>query len=135
MKSWKLFQKWLVDGCVYFTALSLLIILINLLATDNATAKSISPVSFLLFFPCGLCMSVGGMLLRVGSIPRWGRYLLHYIICVLAIFLMFYLPVSTQSDAMTKLVMFITLSVVYWVLFGAVMLVYTRVRKLLAEDD
>ena len=135
MKSWKLFQKWLVGGCVYFTALSLLIILTNLLMTEGVATKGISPVSFLLFFPCGLCMSAGGMLLRVESIPRWGRYLLHYIICVLAIFLMFYLPVSTHSNAMTKLLMFITLSVVYGVLFGAVMLVYTRVRKLLAEDD
>lgn len=134
MKPWKTLQKWLTDGCVYFTALSLLIILINLLATDDATSKGISAVSFLLFFPCGLCMSAGGMLLRLKTLPRWSRYLLHYIICVLAFFLMFYLPVSTHSNAMTKLVMFITLSVVYWVLFGAVMLVYTRVRKLLTED-
>ncbi len=134
MKPWKTLQKWLTDGCVYFTALSLLIILINLLATDDATSKGISAVSFLLFFPCGLCMSAGGLLLRLKTLPRWSRYLLHYIICVLAFFLMFYLPVSTHSNAMTKLVMFITLSVVYWVLFGAVMLVYTRVRKLLTED-
>lgn len=134
MKPWKTLQKWLTDGCVYFTALSLLIILINLLATDDATSKGISAVSFLLFFPCGLCMSAGGLLLRLKTLPRWSRYLLHYIICVLAFFLMFYLPVSTHSNAMTKLVMFITLSVVYWILFSAVMLIYSRVRKLLTED-
>lgn len=135
MKTWKTLQKWLTGGCVYFTALSLLIILINLLMTENVDTKVISPVSFLLFFPCGLCMSAGGLLLRAKALPRWSRFLLHYIICVLAIFLMFYLPVSSHANAMTKLMMFITLSVLYWVLFGLIMLIYTRVRKLLAEED
>ncbi len=131
----KTFLKWLTQGCVYFTVLSLLIILVNLLLTEDAAAKSISPSAFLLFFPCGLCMSAGELLLRVGSLPRWSRYLLHYIISVLAVFLMLYLPVSTHANAMSKLLMFILLSVVYWALFGVVMLIYTRVRKLLTEED
>lgn len=131
----KTFLKWLTQGCVYFTVLSLLIILVNLLMTEGAASKGISPVAFLLFFPCGLCMSAGGLLLRKNTIPRWGRYLLHYVISVLAVFLMLYLPVSTSSNPMNKLLMFILLSVVYWVLFGVVMLIYTRVRRLLTEED
>lgn len=131
----KTFLKWLTQGCVYFTVLSLLIILVNLLMTEGAASKGISPVAFLLFFPCGLCMSAGGLLLHSNTIPRWGRYLLHYVISVLAIFLMLYLPVSTNSNPMNKLLMFILLSVVYWALFGIVMLIYTRVRRLLAEED
>lgn len=131
----KTFLKWLTQGCVYFTVLSLLIILVNLLLTDNATEKGISPAAFLLFFPCGLCMSAGQLLLRAKTLPRWSRYLLHYIISVLAIFLMFYLPTSSHADTMTKLLMFTLLSVVYWALFGVVMLIYTRVQKLLTEED
>ena len=135
MKSCKLFLKWLTGGCVYFTVLSLFIILVNLLITDGASSKGISLTAFLLFFPCGLCISAGGLLLRIKSIPRWGRYLLHYLISVLALFLMLYLPASANSGSMFKLLTFILMSVIYWVLFGLVMLIYSRVRRLLAEDD
>ncbi len=131
----KTFLKWLTQGCVYFTVLSLLILFANLLVTDGISSKGISPVAFLLFFPCGLCMSAGELLLRNKALPRWGRFLLHYGISVLAVFLMLYLPVSTNNDPMNKLLMFILLSVVYWVLFGVVMLIYTRVRRLLTEED
>ena len=65
--------------------------------------------------------------------PRWAGILLHYAGTVLAVFLFLFLPVST-SQASTKLLMFVLLTLVYWAIFGLYLLISSRVRKLFEED-
>ena len=57
-----------------------------------------------------------------------------YYLCVLAVFLFLYLPVSVAAEAVTKLLMFVLLSIVFWIVFGLIMLIFTRIRRLMAED-
>ncbi|MBQ7346603.1 MAG: hypothetical protein IJW55_01465 [Clostridia bacterium] len=131
MKTWQNIKNWLCGGCVYFTAIALILILVNLMIDGSA---GIAAARFLLIFPCGLCMSFGGMLWKVRALPRWIRILLLYIIDVLAVFLLLYLPTSASAQAATQLLMFVLFSVVYWIVFGLIMLISSRIRKLMEED-
>jgi hypothetical protein len=133
MKKWNILKSWLCGGCVYFTVLALVITLANLML-GGGQSFGIRATSFLLLFPAGLCMSVGGMLLRTQKLPRWSRYLLHYFITVLSIYLFLYLPSGVSAKPVNLMLMFVLLSVLYWVLFGLIMLIVSRVRKLMEEE-
>lgn len=130
MNSWKLIKNWLCGGCVYFTVITLILLLLNV---SPSTAPAISITRVLLIFPCGLLMSLGGMLQKT-ALPRWGRVLLLYIIDVLSVFLLLYLPVSASKEAATQLLMFVLLSVIFWIVFGLITLVSGRIRRLMEED-
>ncbi len=130
MKSLQAIKNWLCGGCVYFTAITLILLLLNL-PGGAASAVAISRV--LLIFPCSLILSFGGMLWK-SRLPRWSRVLLLYIIDVLSVFLLLYLPVSASKEASTQLLMFVLLSVIFWIVFGLTALISTRIRRLMEED-
>ena len=134
MKTWQTVKKWLSNGCVYFTAIARLFILLKLITAGTDNAGGIKTISFLLMFPCGLCLSAAGMLTHMRSIPRWARTLLHYFITVLAIFLFLWLPSSSAASGSTLMLMLVLFTVLYWIFFGLIKLIKSRVRKLMEED-
>ena len=91
-------------------------------------------MSFLWMFPFGLAMSAAGMLLSNGHLARWVRFLLHHVITLLAIFLFLWLPSNASPTGAEVLVFFALLCVLYWILFGLIAFLYTRIRKLMDED-
>ena len=133
MNFWQTTKKWLTDGCVWFSVFALAFLFFNLMLSGTEDAQSISPSAFLRIFPCGLCFSLAGMLRHNEKLPLWSRVILHYIIDVLAVFLLLYLPTAIQQAA-TRLLMFVLISVIYWIIVGTVALVRSRVRKLMEED-
>ena len=135
MKSWIAIKKWLSGGCVYFTVTALLILFFNFAAIGTfRNAGNISMHSFLLMFPFGLCLSAAGMLLNTKHLAPWIRFLSHYVITILAVFLFLLLPSGASANSSFYLVMFALLSAVYWILFGLVALIRNRVRRLMEED-
>ena len=130
MKSWQTVKKWFTDACVWFTCFSVILMLFSLIASDTNT---VSRTRFLLLFVCGLCFSLAGMLRKTERLPYFARVLLHYIIDTLAAFLFLYLPVSIDQAA-TRLVMFLLISLVYWLIVGTITLIKSRVRKLMEEE-
>ena len=134
MNSFKLFKKWLADACVYFTVTALLLILVNLLLNDSGDAGRIHGVSFLLFFPFGLCLSAAGLLFTSKALPLWAKYLLHFLITDLSLFLFLWLPSNSAAQASTGLIMLTLFSVLYWIFLGLAVWIRSRVRKLMEED-
>lgn len=131
MKTWHILKKWLVGGCVYFTAIALVIILLNLMS-ENALA--IAAGRFLAIFPCALVLSIGSIIWKNKEFPRWIRIIALYLIDVLAVFFFLYLPVSVAAEPITKLLMFVLMSVVFWIIFGLIALIASRIRRLMNED-
>jgi len=130
MKTLQAIKNWFCGGCVYFTAITLILLLLNL---PSSTSAGIAVTRVLLIFPCGLLLSLGWTFWKSG-LPRWGRALLLYIIDVLAVYLLLYLPFSATGEAAAQLLMFVLLSIVFWIIFGLVALVTLRVRRLMEED-
>ena len=134
MKTWNNVKRWLTGGCVYYTLLSVLLILIRYLADPNNSNHSI-PTSFWQILPCARCFSAAGMLLTAKALPRWGRYLSHYAICILSVVVFFFLLSSAPLKAVTVLLLTVLLTVLYWIVFGLVLLIRSRIRALLEEDQ
>ncbi len=134
MNFFKLFKKWLADGCVYFTATSIIMILGNLLLNGAENTGRIHSGSFLLFFPFGLCLSAAGLLFSSKKLPIWTKYLLHFSITDLSLFLFLWLPSNSAAQASTGLIMLTLFSALYWIFLGLAVWIRSRVRKLMEED-
>ena len=131
----KLFKKWLADGCVYFTVTALIMMTISLLLDDGSSAGSgIRTEAFFLFFPFGLSLSAAGLLFSSKSLPSWAKYLLHFLITDLSLFLFLWQPSNSGAKASTGLIMLVLFSILYWIFLGLAVWIRSRVRKLMEED-
>ena len=135
MKAFRTLLAWIRGGCIYFTVISLFMILLNLaLGGSDAAMRGISPTAFLLFFPCGLGISAGGLFLKMKRIPAPARGLLHFFCTLLSILLFVWLPANPTARPSTVLIMLVAFSILYWLLFLLVHVTKKRIRSLLEED-
>lgn len=123
-----LLKKWLIDGCLWYTAISACSLLINFFTNDMA-GTSVNTRSFLLMIPCGLTISVGTQFLRSESLARWARYLLHYAFMLIAIILFLILPADSAATPMTNFLIIVLISVIYWIIFFLCVFLAKRLKK------
>lgn len=133
MKIFRFLKSWLTDGCIYYTVISAIFLLISL-AMGNSGETVIRSSSFALMIPCGLVISIGTQLMRNEKIARWGRYLLHYLMTVLAVFLFLWLPTDSAATPMAGFLMLVLFSILYWIIFLLCLFFRNRYRKLMKED-
>lgn len=134
MNTMKKIKAWIASACVYYTAFTLMLILVKLLMDGFSGAGVINTVMFLLLFPCALAFAAAGELLKSSTLPRWSRILLHYLIATLSVFFFMWLPSSSSASPASVFLMLVLLSVLYWIVFGLVALIRSRVKRLLEED-
>ncbi len=134
MKTWKSFTAWLRGGCVYFTAIALVMLLLNIMLQDSGSQFAISPTSFLLIFPMGLTLSLAELLYKLPSMPRWGGALLHYGLSLFSFLLFLWLPLNSTASPAATFVLFTALSVLYWIAYFLVHLIRGRIRRLMDEN-
>ena len=113
MKPLELLKKWFCNTCVWFTCLSLVMLLIGILFLPNM--DYISTLSYLLFFPFGLCMSAAGLLMDVKRISIFWRLLIHYTVTMLCLVLLLFLPSGVSLSFAMAFFFFLLFSIIYWV--------------------
>ena len=125
----KLLKNWIADGCLYYTLISGTFLLIAFLSesADSAIATS----SFLLMIPCGLTVSIGTQILRNLNLSTGFRFFFHYFFTVVGLFVFLVLPAGDTTTAMTKFMMVLLLSVIYWIIFVIVYFAHKRYKKLM----
>jgi len=134
MRFWNSIKNLLVLGCVYYTVVSFFLILIGFFAGNSEHVWNI-PVNFWQIFPASLSFALAQTVLTSKRIARWKRYLSHYIICLLAVLFFFFLSSSDTPQAVYTMLLLVFLTVIYWALFGLILLVRSRIRRLMQEDD
>ncbi len=132
MKTLQVIKKLFLNGCVYYTAIALAMILLNLAIGAGSDAPILAS-SFLLLFPASLCFSAGGLLLSNKKLSFPLRALLHYGITLLTVFVFLWLPANMNTRGMVALVLFGLFTLLYWLVFLTVHLIQKRVRRLLEE--
>ncbi len=134
MKARNLIKRWLTDACIYFTVVSLILIALQFLINGTEGSARIHTLSFLMILPFALSLSAAGMLLCSERLISSVRYLLHFIITMLSLFLFLYLPSDASVKPSTTLILFVLLSLCYWAILGLVFLIRARVHRLMQED-
>ena len=125
----KTLKNWIFDGCLYYTIISGLFLLIAFFSGSESSYADIS--SFLLMIPCGLTVSLGTQILRNTNLSRGFRFFFHYFFTVAGIFVFLLLPSGGTTTAMTKFVMVLLLSAIYWIIFPIALWSHKRYTKLM----
>ncbi len=134
MKALKSVKEWLRDGCVYFAILALVMTALQFLVNGIEESANIRTLSFLLMLPCGMALAAGGKFLHSEKIAVPVRYLLHFVITVLSLFLFLFLPSTASIKGSTAIIMLAIISIFYWLVMGIVILIRHRLKKLMQED-
>lgn len=123
-----------LHACVYYTATTFLLSFIYwALNTDNITS-GFNLVALVLVFPFSLLFATANTLYRHTKMKKGGRLLLHFLLTVGGAFLCLYLPnKAPDQGTFGAVVIFMTFSLVYWVIMGAVLGISARTRRVKRE--
>ena len=124
MKSLQIIKEWLRGACVWFSATSLTMLLIGILFLPNM--DYIASLSYLLFFPFGLCMSGAGQLMKLEKLSRALRRLLHFLIALLSFLLFVFLPANVSLTLPFIFFFLLLFSMIYWIAVGVLHILSTH---------
>lgn len=128
----KPWRAWLLNACAWYTALTSLILIINLLM--GGEDKALQPLQCLLFLPLGLCLSGAGLLRRAPL--QGGVYAIcHALLTTGGIFIFGFLPyILRQGARPTNVLIFLLLSLCIWGVAFAIYSVRDRRARARVRD-
>ncbi len=84
--------------CLWYTGISLFILLINVFSSTNE-GTYVDAKRFLLFFPLALALAAAGVVRETETLPTWARVILHPLLSIGGVYLCFFLPYQVQQGA------------------------------------
>lgn len=124
---------WLLRACAWYTILTALILIIDLVA-GGANDTALQPLQCLLLFPLGLCLS-GANVVRRTSMPGYARVLCHALLTVGGIFLFGFLPYILKQNRNSMMVLICLLvSTALWGIAFAVLSVHSHRQEAKTRD-
>ena len=120
-------RKILTDACVLFSIITAAYALIVALVYVNQEQVLIEAGRVILFFVFSLLVSAANIIYRTKTMSGAVRLLLHFLICTLAFYLCFLLPLSMPGSSVLVGIIFFVL--VYFLVMGIISLFASRFRK------
>ena len=112
-------------SCIYFTLLSLVLLFIQYITSENATSY-IEPSRFLLLFPFAFCISVAECIFKAKTLNIFIRVLVHYAVFVIS----FYVFVCAPTANLNKPIIIMTLvTVIYFIVAIPILVIRGAVKK------
>lgn len=127
-------QMWLLRACAWYTVLTALILIIDLVA-GGADDTALQPLQCLLLFPLGLCLSGASIVRRTSSMPGYAHVLCHALLTIGGIFLCGFLPYILRQDRNPMVVpVCLLVSMVLWGIVFAVQSIRAHRREAKTRD-
>lgn len=122
-------HKLVVGACCVFTALTMLLLLVQWII-EQSLAKSINAKVFLMLLPLSLAIAGADMIRKTDKLHTGVKVILHPLLCLGGIFLA-YLPYMTANDfpAGSVLVHMVFFAAIYGVMTAAVCLVSMAIGR------
>ena len=133
MRTLRFLQGILIGACVRFTALAVCLMILRIIDSGGSADGVISIPSFLLLFPCGLCIAAADALRKTKLSPALFR-LSHFLITWLSVFFFLWLPSGNGGNASRNLIALAVIALIYWVAILIARLTAARFRGFREED-
>ena len=120
-------------SCVYYTAFTFLILFLYF-ALNTDLSKGMHPVALIAILPFSFCFASANALYRHSKFKKSIRLLCHFVLTLGGAMLFLYLPnKSAEQDLTAALLIFLVLSVLYWLIMGSILIVTARMRRVERE--
>ena len=106
-------KKILTLACVYFTAVTVLLVLIYLIIGGNS---AMHPVAQLLIFPAAFCFATAKAIFESDKVETITKFVCHYCLVIGGIWFLLYLPNKAPDvPGSSSLIFFVLVNVVYFI--------------------
>ncbi len=133
MKIMATLKKIWIGACLYYTVLSLLVLLIALAISGGFEQMVISSLSFLLLFPFSLSLAAAQVMRKGSSLAAWAKGLLGYLLVLAAFLLFVWLPSNPSTAPMSWILAIVFFTLIYWAIVGIVSLTKKRFHSFREE--
>ena len=123
----KLIKKISVHACVYFTVIVAFYSLIAWLINANDGVVLINAGNVFLYFIFSVLLAVANGIFSLKSIHSGARLVIHLLICLVAFYTCFLLPLSLNASGL--LVGIVTFILIYFIIAGLIALFSARYKK------
>lgn len=128
--------RFVSEACIYYTAICIFTILLNVIITGSFDSDAINCLQFLMFLPFTLCLSLANLLYRHFAASRPKRYLLHFLACECGFLLGIYMPYAiTVKPSATNSFIIISLALLLYLLGALIHAVATSGRDKRAQEE
>ncbi len=117
MKFSVVLKRLFTGACVYYSAFSLALLLINVVLAGGTDGRVIGVLNVLLLFPFSLALSAAEFIRKNDKLSGAVRMLLHYFIFTAAFMLFLWLPSKTSKSVINVLLTLFLLTVLYWLTY------------------
>ncbi len=125
-----LIRSILTKLCIYYTVTSL--IFLTVILAISGRIEGVISTNSALMFPFSLALALADQLLSC-NLPRAARRLLHYVILLLAFYLLLWLPINLKASPTAHFTILLLVSAVYWLILGIIRLTVYRFRSFREE--
>ena len=111
---------------VVFTALALLILIVQALQAGESEVAFVKPLRFLLIYPFTLFTAAAGLVFKVKDLGWGAKFMIHYAVSAVALYIFVCAPAKEASNpwAMVALASFL-----YWVVALTIIIVKSTIER------
>ena len=127
-------KKVALGSCIYYTAVTFLILLLYFLLNVDTTL-GVKPVAQICILPFAFFFSVANTTYRHTNLKIGWRIVIHYVLTVCGAFFFLYLPNKTdQQKASGALLLFLLATVLYVLIMGSIWTLKARINRVKRDE-
>ena len=127
-------KKICIHTCIYFTATTLLLLLLYVILSLDLSS-GIYPPAQVCILPFSFLLAAANVFFRYAT--DWGigwRVSIHYALTLGSAFVFLYLPQKADSEA-NGLILFVVMTVLYAVIMGILLGIRARIRRVTRDES
>lgn len=106
-------KKLFTFASVYFTVVTVLLVLVYLIMGGNS---AMHPIAQLLIFPAAICFAIARMIFESDKVESITKFVCHYCLMIGGIWLLLYLPNKAPDvPGSSSLIFFVFVNVIYFI--------------------
>lgn len=124
----KIFKRSVASACIYFTAISVFLLAVQLIFGEQTDTTTVTPFRFILILPYSFVISLANIFYKSEASYPFARVICHYLAVVVGFFLFMYLPTVTDVIGSTSLVVLFLTTVLYVFAYVIVKLIGSAIK-------
>jgi len=113
-------------SCIYFTAIALLILIVQALSANENEVSFMAPSRFLMLYPFTLAVAVADCIFMVKEMKTFSKVLIHYASFAISFYIFVCSPIKNGSN---PIAMVAIVSVLYFIVATPILIVASSKSK------
>ncbi len=134
MNAKEVFKKIALGSCVYYTAVTFLVLFLYF-ALNLDLADGMQALALIAILPFSILFASANTVYRHTDLAKWLRVIIHYVLTVGGAFVFLYLPnKDPQQTGKQALILYLVFTVLYAIVMGTVLIIGGRIHRVKRDE-